>query len=255
MGIRRKSEPTVWTEQAMQDYLQCFRSAPRYLLRNLFVFGWESDLLFLSKSGTWTEIEIKISRSDFQADLKKTEKHFTLADKEKWMKPNRFFYAVPEGLVTPDEVPDYAGLIWVMDNGFHSIVIQKPAPELHKHKNTPEDLKLADKFYFNMMNAKRDALIAKNKLAEMEEFYDEGLHDGRRQGIQAALHLLKQSCPFRKDESGGNIYCAELDRTHNQICNRGLCHYLEEQEEKLENELKRLFEKNRKEKDWIILDK
>ena len=160
MGIRRKSEPTVWTEQAMQDYLQCFRSTPRYLLRNLFVFGWESDLLFLSKSGTWTEIEIKISRSDFLADLKKTEKHSTLADKEKWMKPNRFFYAVPEGLVTPDEVPDYAGLIWVMDNGFHSIVTQKPAPELHKHKNTPEDLKLADKFYFNMMNAKRDELLA-----------------------------------------------------------------------------------------------
>ena len=72
MGIRRKSEPIVWTEETMREYLQHFRSNPRYQLNNLYVFGWESDLLFLSKSGVWTEIEIKVSRSDFLADLKKS---------------------------------------------------------------------------------------------------------------------------------------------------------------------------------------
>ena len=82
MGIRRKTQPVVWTEQTMQDKLQFFRSNPRYLLKNLYVFGWESDLLFLSKSGIWTEIEIKVSRSDFMSDLKKVEKHGIFADKE-----------------------------------------------------------------------------------------------------------------------------------------------------------------------------
>lgn len=231
MGIRRKSEPTVWTEQAMQDYLQRFRSAPRYLLRNLFVFGWESDLLFLSKSGTWTEIEIKISRSDFLADLKKTEKHSTLADKEKKIKPNRFFYAVPEGLVTPDEVPDYAGLLWVMDNGFHPIVTQKPAPELHRHKNTPEELKLADRFYFNMVNAKTEVLIAKRMAEELKDPYNQAVTDARRQVLTAALKVIALNCPYRQVIEPGVIHCTELDKTRYEICSRGLCDYLANYEE------------------------
>lgn len=164
MDTKKKKEPIIWTEERMQERLHNFRSNPRYVLKNLFVFGWESDLLFLSTSGIWTEIEIKVSRTDFLADLRnKTEKHDVLKDKLNHRKPNRFFYAVPEGLVQPEEVPEYAGLIWVTEWWFNVQTVKKAAPSLHRHKITPEDLKLADKFYYNMVTAKREAIEAKRK--------------------------------------------------------------------------------------------
>ena len=240
MGIRRKTEPITWTEETMRNKLQFFRSNPRYLLHNLYVFGWESDLLFLSKSGIWTEIEIKVSRSDFLADLKKVKKHFILADKENRMKPNRFFYAVPEGLVHSEEVPEYAGLLWIMNNGFHSIITQKTAPSLHGHKITPENLKLADKFYYNMVAAKREALVAKNELAAEREPYIDGVRVGRAQGIMAALQVAKTSCSYRKVDETGKICCHELGYSRNNLCNQGLCNYLDNIENHLYEALKKL---------------
>lgn len=234
MGIRHKSEPIVWTEETMRVYLQHFRSNPRYQLNNLYVFGWESDLLFLSKSGVWTEIEIKVSRSDFLADLKKVEKHSILADKQNHMKPNRFFYAVPEGLVLQDEVPDYAGLLWVMNSGCHSTVAIKPAPSLHNHKITPEDLKLADKFYFNMVSAKTDALVARNQMRQIMQPYHDGVAVGRRQAFNAALKTIADMCPYRTVVKEGKIHCSELDQTRLDLCSRGLCNYLAEIEEKIQ---------------------
>lgn len=59
--------------------------------------------------------------------------------------PNKFWFAVPEGLVTVDEVPDYAGLMYVTEDG--QIKEIKRAPFIHKEKH---DLKqvLLDKFYY-----------------------------------------------------------------------------------------------------------
>lgn len=230
MGIRKKKSQESWTEAAMQQKLQSFRSNPRYLLKNLFVFAWESDLLFLSKSGIWTEIEIKVSRSDFIADLKKVERHSILADKENRMKPNRFFYAVPEGIVQPDEVPGYAGLLWV--NEWSSCPdMRKPAPLLHNHKISPGDLKLADKFYFNMVNAKNEAMIAKRMAEQFEDPYNQAVTEARRQVLTAALKVIALNCPYRQLIEPGVIHCTELDKTRYEICSRGLCDYLANYEE------------------------
>lgn len=59
--------------------------------------------------------------------------------------PNKFWFAVPEELVTVDEVPDYAGLMYVTESG--EIKEIKKAPFIHKEKH---DLKqvLLDKFYY-----------------------------------------------------------------------------------------------------------
>lgn len=54
-----------------------------------------------------TAVEIKVTRSDFKADTEEKRApwvHYT----------HKFVYAVPAGLVTPDEVPDYCGL-WYVD--------------------------------------------------------------------------------------------------------------------------------------------
>jgi len=46
--------------------------------------------------------------------------------------PNRFYYAVPLGLVKASEVPVYAGLIYVTETG--KVIVEKKAPLLHKEK-------------------------------------------------------------------------------------------------------------------------
>ena len=65
--------------------------------------------------------------------------------------PNYFYYAVPEGLIQPDEVPEYAGLIWLAKENMRGggIIIKKEAPRLHKQKYTDAELNLGEKFYYN----------------------------------------------------------------------------------------------------------
>lgn len=68
-------------------------------------------------------------------------------------KPNKFYYAVPEGLIQPEEVPAYAGLIWVTNTG--GLIEVKKAPYLHKEKYNDAQLKLGEKFYYHMVDWKR----------------------------------------------------------------------------------------------------
>lgn len=68
-------------------------------------------------------------------------------------KPNKFYYAVPEGLIQPEEVPAYAGLIWVTNTG--GLIEAKKAPYLHKEKYNDAQLKLGEKFYYHMVDWKR----------------------------------------------------------------------------------------------------
>jgi len=233
MGSLSKREPVKWTEELMQQKLLHFRSTPRYALQNLYVFGWESDILFLSKSGYWTEIEIKVSRSDFKADLKnKVGKHWLLSDPDNKLKPNQFFYAAPRGLIHPDEVPEYAGLLTVSDRCFGADM-QKPAPWLHRRKIDPNELDLTDKFYYNMVNAKRESLIARRTAENLTDSYRQGYEEGHRMTVNAVLRLMGDRCPHREMAEQGRIHCRELDQTKFRICNRGLCRYLEQVEELL----------------------
>ena len=227
----------------MQQKLINFRSTPRYVLQNLYVFGWESDILFLSKTGFWTEIEIKVSRADFKADLKnKVEKHRLLSDKNNILKPNQFFYAVPDGLIEPDEIPEYAGLLTVSES-FFGINIGKSAPWLHRHKIDPNQLELADKFYYNMVNAKRESLIAKRTAENLTDAYRQGIDEGKRETVQTVLQTLAETCPYRKPGEEGRIHCAGLNQTKFRICYRGLCKYLGDFEEKVEKQLNLLANK------------
>lgn len=50
--------------------------------------------------------EIKVSRSDFLRDVKAP-----LKQKGARLYSNEFYYATPRGLVKPEEIPDWAGLI------------------------------------------------------------------------------------------------------------------------------------------------
>ena len=76
---------------------------------------WECDVLSITKSGYATEYEIKISRSDFKADFKKP-KHRGF-EKGIGGMICRFWYVVPNGMITADEVPEYAGLMYCHKKG------------------------------------------------------------------------------------------------------------------------------------------
>ncbi len=98
----------------------------------------EADVFMVAKSNLLvTEIEVKISLSNFKADFKKTFKHKRLSEVRtnvygqlNWILPSWFYYACPYGLIPLDLIPDYAGLIYVKEDG--SIEYQKGAPKLHK---------------------------------------------------------------------------------------------------------------------------
>ena len=160
MGALKKTE---WTEKKIRDILKMYFMSPntkKYEITNLYVYGWESDYLAVTKSMLAYEVEIKISRPDFKNDFKnKRDKHLLFEDgsmigrfpKGSSM-PNYFYYAVPDGLIGVDEVPDYAGLLYVQPWG---ITFVKQPKKLTDEKFDPVKLYLADKFYYNMLSWQR----------------------------------------------------------------------------------------------------
>jgi len=74
----------------------------------------ECDILKLTKTGYATEYEIKISKSDFKADLKKKHNHDS-----KFIK--QMYYVVPFEMLdfTKDNLPEYAGLAYIKNNKLH----------------------------------------------------------------------------------------------------------------------------------------
>lgn len=170
------------TEHLLQTKLRAFRSNPQYVVENLYVFHWESDMLIKTKSGYWYEIECKISFSDFKHDFTKEEKHTILQRGEnfnsikkmvyhmegstkvgQWQecgswkptkRPNYFAYCVPWYLKEKVEplIPEYAGLIILKQNGALQ-EIKKP-PLLHKDKYKDEQLNICEKFYYRWRSCK-----------------------------------------------------------------------------------------------------
>lgn len=63
------------SEAMLQRRLRSFKSNPKYVAQNMYLFRWESDFLCKMKSGYWVEVECKISVSDFKKDFEKIEKH------------------------------------------------------------------------------------------------------------------------------------------------------------------------------------
>lgn len=210
-----------FSEEYIQRKLNSFfaESTKKYVVENLFVFEWESDKLIITRSGYAYEFEVKISKSDFKADFKKEDKHTILEGKKeflpsydkvlgiwkelqadnyrtaKFKKPNYFYYAVPEGLIDVNDVPEYAGLIYVLPEGekkskdgkwcWDGFYVVKSAPKLHGTKYSNDDLNLTDKFYYNMLTWKNNARDEKDRrlltegdhkipYAELLEKYEKG---------------------------------------------------------------------------------
>ena len=115
--------------------------------KNIYLYdNWECDLLTVSYNDRTTEYEIKRSRADFFADFKKEEKHYKTSNGKG---ANYFYFACPVGLIEPDEVPEYAGLVYVTSK---TTYIKKKAPQLHNDLMTFKELKkVAERIYITKL--------------------------------------------------------------------------------------------------------
>lgn len=210
IGNRNKTdkEEIKWSEELIQQQLRYNFLSPnsvKYFTENLNVYDWESDVLKITKSGYAYEFEIKISRADFKNDFKhKKKKHTLLESKESSSKmPNYFYYVVPEGLVTEDEVPEYAGLIYVyatvIGNGkiYYQFQEIKAAPRLHGNKIDENNLKLIDKFYYNYIHWKhkheKDIVEYKEQLEKYRTFEGKTYKYTLPQAMEEISRLEKES--------------------------------------------------------------
>lgn len=234
-----KSEPL--TEQSIQQRLNHFFASWKYNVDGLYVFEWESDKLIWMKSGYIYEFEIKISRADFKNDFKhKKEKHIILngpTDEEQLMprfyenyernkhlyadiedckarlkptdsyyianhkKPNYFYYAVPEGMIQPEEVPSYAGLIWILKEYRYvqqSFVIVKQAPQLHKVKYKDAELNLGEKFYYNWQSDRR---LRKEAQKDADYVHQQLRKELESKGQKTTYAAMEQNLNFYKEQS------------------------------------------------------
>lgn len=151
---KRDAPKEAFTEESVQRYLyqrKPLLSNPLYEALNMFLYGWESDYLAISRNGYVYEAEIKISRSDFHADLKKP-KHALFANPSSEPVPNYFYYICPDGVITEEDLVDvpYAGLVYVQPGGWFNHVTG--ATRLHEGKCPFGDAALAEKFHFGMWN-------------------------------------------------------------------------------------------------------
>ena len=210
IGNRNKTdkEEIKWSEELIQQQLRYSFLSPssvKYFTENLNVYDWESDVLKITKSGYAYEFEIKISRGDFKNDFKhKKKKHLLLENKENNSKmPNYFYYVVPEGLVSEDEVPEYAGLIYVhvtiIGNSrvYYQFQEIKKAPKLHSNKIDENSLNLVDKFYYNYIHWKhkheRDIVEYKELLDKHYIFEGEKYKYTLPQAVEEISRLEKES--------------------------------------------------------------
>lgn len=134
---------TIDMENALTQRKQSpafFRTHPVVVNKCAWMFGHEADLISVSAAKYCTEIEIKISTSDFLADFKKKVGH-----ESKYIK--QFYYAVPSYMTdyVLERLPENAGLIEVTPMkpvGYVRIIKQAP---IHKGAT-----KITDDMLYNL---------------------------------------------------------------------------------------------------------
>lgn len=121
-----------------------YEKSPSIFCTNFEGMGFsEADVLRITESNVVYEYEIKTSVQDFKRDFKKEYKHERLSGKKNFDKyiewsghpgiPNHFYYVMPKDMVSLSQIPQYAGLIYVVED---DIEIIKKAPKIHSFKAT-----------------------------------------------------------------------------------------------------------------------
>lgn len=211
----KNKEDIKYTEETIQKALRHNFLNPnsvKYFTENLNIYNWESDTIKFTKSGYVYEFEIKISKADFKNDFKnKKKKHSLLEDKnnENKDRPNYFYYVVPDGLINIEDIPEYAGLLYVHfttigNNVPYSQFIEvKKAPQLHKNKFDFNNSNLMDKFYYNYIHWKNkhktDLVTYKERLDEAKTAEGKKYKYTLPQAVKRIEKLKKSITDFQKN--------------------------------------------------------
>ncbi len=141
-------------ERHVQNALWCSMHGSIVVAPNFTPVGWfECDMFSVSKSGYWSEHEIKLTVSDFNADAEKclqfwrprTESDepgpFSQVREKTWKHdllavcdvrgPSLFWYVMPEDVAKSVVIPAWAGLKIARPDSYRAR-IAKQAPRLHK---------------------------------------------------------------------------------------------------------------------------
>lgn len=109
-AVRSDAETTALIMADLRRKSRHLISAEELLLNNI---SWQGKrrtdfwTLTPNQSSGFATVgyEVKVSRADFRRDSLEKQKHALRYS-------NRFYYLTPAGLVTSDECPEWAGLIW-----------------------------------------------------------------------------------------------------------------------------------------------
>lgn len=152
--LERVDHKMKMTERLLQTRLfwkirsSCVIAAPNYTPLN----WWECDVWAVTKAGYAVEYEIKLSKSDFDADSRKVKRQYKsglgVVERNKHQSigaesgPSRFYYVIPESLESQIVLPEWAGLITCRPSGWTNM-IRNRAPMLHKKKVGRREIRLA----------------------------------------------------------------------------------------------------------------
>ena len=100
----------------------------------LFRDDHEADIVILRQSGWADEVEIKTTRSDIRADLKK---HRGAGHRRNAM-IHKLWFAVPEKLKADPDIPCWAGILSVSDNG-RVEAVRGPSINKAARRMTPDE--------------------------------------------------------------------------------------------------------------------
>lgn len=116
--------------------------------------------------------------------------------------PNYFYYAVPEGMISKEDVPEYAGLVYVTETG--GLITVKKAPKIHTEKYQHDSLNLVEKFHYNLWvwKTRADDAIANADYCRKElnlELQNSG-HEESYMRLKRDIEIEKQICEsYKKD--------------------------------------------------------
>jgi hypothetical protein len=112
---------------------------------------FDKDFINDDSFGYWMRRERFINLRDSYSPIYAPATGIQIVELAKRLIPNRFYYACPEGLLTKEDVPKYAGLLHVTEHGVEMV---KQAPFLHKTNLWSDKLLgiLLDKFWYLSQN-------------------------------------------------------------------------------------------------------
>jgi len=109
----------------------------------------ECDMFIVNKTGFAYEVEIKVSRSDLKADLKKPHQH-------KSKKIRRLYFAIPEKLLLCQSlVPEHAGILSISKSGRLTKIREAKSNKDARILSDKERIKLGHLAAMRMWNLKK----------------------------------------------------------------------------------------------------